>query len=319
MLIVGSKIVIFGGTGGIGKELTRSLIELSARPRPREIVWIGRAYSDEIEGRIRDFRDAAAIAGNHTNISFSDNYDSVEGADIVVVTAGHARRVSMERTNLLKNNAPIIRNIGEAMREKAPHAFIIVATNTVDSMTAHMLNVTGGSPERICGVGAEVDSARFRNAIAGELKKNPRMVTNAIVLGEHGQSMVPIFSRAMLNGQPVEELVNEEQRARILSAVQNGGRDIIQLIATGGATQAPAAAIANVIESYIGNKRDIITTSLFLEGQFGGIEDVCMGTTGIVDAKGVRVVETPVSPSEELGMHISAQAIKLTNAELNML
>lgn len=310
-----AKIAIYGGTGAIASALTQGL-DNSSLP-VEKIVLIGR-NENIAEGKTIDFEDAEIITQSSTVISHAhlDDPEAVEGADIVVVTAGQVRTEKMEREDLLSRNALIIKGIGEAIRKKAPDAFIIVVTNPLDNMTAVMHNVVDGRPGKICGMAAQLDSARFTKAIAQEFKVEAAAVTNAMVFGEHGPHMVPIFSQVRIKGEPIT--VTEEQRERIREKVQNAGHTIIKLLKTGGATQGPAAGIISIIGNYIHPKGHPVPSAAMFRGEYGGIAGIFMGAATYIDRSGVKIINIPISESEERALHASAAAIKKTNADLGL-
>lgn len=307
-----TKVAIIGGTGAIGEVLTHRLV--NSNVPIEKIVLIGR-NQDKARGKTLDFGDASIITQSSTEISYSDDYEAVEGAKIVVMTAGQVRTEKMQREDLLRQNALIISDVGEAIRKKAPSAFIIVVTNPLDNMVAHMHNVVGGSPKKICGMAAQLDSARFTKAIAAEFDVEPEAVTNAMVFGEHGPSMVPIFSQVRIKGDPIT--VTEKQQEKIRKKVQGAGAEIIGLLKTGGATQGPAAGIQSIIESHAHPKGRIIASASMFRGEYG-ITDVFMGAATYIDRDGVKIIKVPLSPSEEQLLHVSADTIKKTNEALDL-
>jgi malate dehydrogenase len=307
-----TKIAIVGGTGAIGEVLTHRLV--NSNLPIEKIVLIGRRQ-DKAKGKTLDFEDASIITQSSTEISYSDDYEAVEDAKIVVMTAGQIRTEKMQREDLLRQNALIISGVGQAIRKKASSAFIIVVTNPLDNMTAHMHNVVDGPPEKICGMAAQLDSARFTKAIAEEFAVEPEAVSNAMVFGEHGPSMVPVFSQVRIKGEPIT--VTEEQQERIRKRVQGAGAQIIGLLKTGGATQGPAAGIQSIIESHLHPKGKIIPSAALFRGEYG-IKDVFMGAATYIDRDGVKIIKTPLSPSEAGLLHMSAYTIKKTNAALDL-
>jgi malate dehydrogenase len=304
---VGKKIAIVGGTGDIGSAIGSRLLSMETID---EIVLIG-SNPKKAEGKQLDFRDAAAITGSYTSISCSTDLEAVEDSDIVVVTAGQVRTHDMRREDLLQHNTAIIRKAGEAIRKKASDAFVIVVTNPVDSMTAFMHKVIGGSPKKICGM-SQVDSARFKSAITEVLSVEAETVTNAMVLGEHGETMVPLFSQVKINGRPIE--VTDEQRKEIHKWVQGAGKRIINLLEKGGAAQAPAAGVVNIVKSHL-KPEDRIITCVALYDNYG-ISGVFMGAATLINTHGVTIQEISLSNEEKRSLYASAEHIKKTNSHL---
>lgn len=249
------------------------------------------------KGKALDILQMAPVEGFESNLVGTSDYADTEGSDVVVICAGVARRPGMSRDDLLAVNAGVVKSAVESALKWSPEAFLVVVTNPVDAMT-YLAKVVSGLPrERVMGMAGVLDSARLRAFIAQELDFSPADV-HTMVLGGHGDHMVPIIRYTTAGGIPVRYLLPEETLQRLVDRARAGGGEIVSLLQTGSAFYAPAAAIARMVDSLLGNRRRIINVSAYLEGEYG-YRDVCAGVPGMVGPSGLeKIIELDLEPPE---------------------
>jgi malate dehydrogenase len=298
------KIVVLGA-GNIGGTLAQRLAESDLA---RELVLF-----DIIEGlpqgKALDIQESAPILGFSTQVSGTTSLDALVGADLVVETAGLARKPGMSRSDLLEKNAAIVGGHAVAVRAKAPEAVVIVVTNPVDVMTHYFRQVSGLPPARVFGESGTLDTARFRTFVAMELHVAPRDVTG-FVLGTHGDTMVPLLSLTSVSGVPLSQLVPPARLAEIVERTKKGGGEIVELLKMGSAYYAPSAAQAELVAAVVRDEHRLVPVTAHLNGEFG-LRDVCLGVPVVLGRTGVeRVVEVPLSDEERLAFQASAAAVQ---------
>ena len=267
------------------------------------------------QGKSLDLFEGSPVRGADARMTGSNSYDDLAGSNVVVVTAGFPRKPGMSRTDLLNKNAEIIGTVAEAIRTKAPDAFVIVVTNPLDVMTYYMWKKTGFPRERVMGMAGVLDSTRFRSFIAAELNVSVQDVM-AMVLGGHGDAMVPLTSYATVGGMPVTQLIPEKRLAEIVDRTKNGGAEIVALLKTGSAYYAPASSAAQMVEAILKDKKRVIPVAAGLTGQYG-LSDLYFGAPVILGEKGVeKIFEVPLTASERAALEKSAQEVKAAIAEL---
>ncbi len=267
------------------------------------------------QGKSLDLFEGSPVRGADARMTGSNSYDDLAGSNVVVVTAGFPRKPGMSRTDLLNKNAEIIGTVAEAIRTKAPDAFVIVVTNPLDVMTYYMWKKTGFPRERVMGMAGVLDSTRFRSFIAAELNVSVQDVM-AMVLGGHGDAMVPLTSYATVGGMPVTQLIPEKRLAEIVDRTKNGGAEIVALLKTGSAYYAPASSAAQMVEAILKDKKRVIPVAAGLTGQYG-LSDLYFGAPVVLGEKGVeKIFEVPLTASERAALEKSAQEVKAAIAEL---
>jgi malate dehydrogenase len=265
-------------------------------------------------GKALDLVQSSPVEGFDAVITGTNDYSSIGGADVVIVTAGIPRKPGMSRDDLIATNAGVIKTVGEAIRQHCPNAFVIVITNPLDAMVWAMQKVSGLPPERVVGMAGVLDSARFRYFRADEFKVSVEDVT-AFVLGGHGDTMVPLVRYSTVAGIPLPDLValgwtTKERLDAIVQRTRDGGAEIVGLLKTGSAFYAPAASAIAMAESYLKDKKRVLPCAAHLSGQYG-VEGLYVGVPVVIGAGGVeRIVEIRLDPEEKQAFEKSVAAVR---------
>jgi malate dehydrogenase len=266
------------------------------------------------QGKALDLAESAPIEGFDASYVGSNDYAAINGADVVIVTAGFPRKAGMSRDDLLSANYKVIATVGEAIKKHCPDAFVIVITNPLDAMVWVMREACGLPHHRVVGMAGVLDSARFRYFLAEELKVSVEDVT-AFVLGGHGDDMVPMLRHSTVAGIPLPDLVKmgwttQERLDKIIHRTRNGGGEIVGLLKTGSAYYAPAAAAVLMAESYLKDKKRVLPCAAWLDGQYG-VKELYVGVPVIIGAEGVeRVVEIALDTAEKAMFDKSVSAVR---------
>ncbi len=257
-----------------------------------------------------DLNHTSGITGARARCVGGEAMDLVAGADVVVVTAGRARRPGMTRADLIDVNARVIRQSAEAIRSAAPDAIVIVVTNPLDEMTVEMLRATGFPREQVLGMAGTLDSSRFRNALAMAAGVTPADV-EAFTLGSHGDEMAPIPSRARIKGRPLDVFLSREQIEACVQDAITGGGQVVALRKSGSATIAPAHASIELIDHIRGARTGPVPVSVMLHGEYG-IDGVVLGVPAHLGAGGlVEVEELRLTAEENAALQNAAEAIRV--------
>ncbi len=303
MSLLGKVVVL--GAGNIGGSLAQRLAEMDVA---REVALVD-IIDGLPQGKALDIQESAPILGFSTTVTGSTSLDVIAGAEVVVETAGLARKPGMSRSDLLEKNAAIVRGHAEAVREKAPNAVAIVVTNPVDVMTYFFRSVSRLPPPRVFGESGTLDTARFRAFVAQALGVAPRDVTG-FVLGTHGDTMVPILSLTSVSGVPLSKLLPAEKISAIVERTKQGGGEIVNLLKSGSAFYAPTASQAELVHAIATDARRLLPVSAHLDGEFGQ-KDVYVGVPVVLGRQGVeRVVEVDLTPAERAAFTASVQAVR---------
>jgi malate dehydrogenase len=298
------KVVVLGA-GNIGGSLAQRLAELDLA---REVVLID-IVEGLPQGKALDIQESAPILGFSTKVVGSNSLDSLADADVIVETAGLARKPGMSRSDLLEKNAAIVRGHSEAVRAKAPNAVVIVVTNPVDVMTYYFRKVSQLPAAHVFGESGTLDTARFRTFVAEALHVAPRDVTG-FVLGTHGDTMVPILSLTSVSGVPLSKLLAADQIAAIVERTKQGGGEIVNLLKSGSAFYAPTASQAELVHAIATDAHRLMPVAAHLAGEFGE-KDVCIGVPVVLGRSGIeRVVEVDLTPSERSAFAASVAAVR---------
>lgn len=261
------------------------------------------------QGKALDLLEAGPIEGYDVNLVGTTSYTEIQDADVCIVTAGLARKPGMSRDDLLGINCKIMREVSENIAKYAPNSFLIVITNPLDAMVTLAKRVTGFPKNRVVGQAGVLDSSRYRIFIAQELNVSVQNVT-AMVLGGHGDDMVPVRSYCQVAGIPIERLISAERLEEIESRVRQAGGEIVALLKTGSAFYSPASAAIQMTEAYLYDKKQILPCAAYLEGEYG-IEDVYFGVPVSIGAGGVeRVVDIALSDKEKQEMQVSVSHVQ---------
>ena len=281
------------GAGMIGG----TLAHLAALKRLGDVVLFD-VVEGLPQGKALDLLEAGPIEGYDCRITGTNDYRDVEGADVAIVTAGIARKPGMSRDDLLATNAKIVSDVGANLKKYAPNALVIVVTNPLDAMVTLMKRVTGFSKQRVVGQAGVLDSSRYRTFVAMELGVSVDSVT-AMVLGGHGDDMVPLRSYCQVGGVPVGKLISEERLAAIEERTRKAGGEVVALLKTGSAFYSPASASIRMAEAYLLDKKEILPCAALLEGEYGE-RDVYAGVPVCIGGGGVeRVVEVELTAAEK--------------------
>ena len=303
MSLLGKVVVL--GAGNIGGSLAQRLAEMDVA---REVALVD-IIDGLPQGKALDIQESAPILGFSTTVAGSTSLDVIAGAEVVVETAGLARKPGMSRSDLLEKNASIVRGHAEAVREKAPNAVVIVVTNPVDVMTYFFRSVSRLPPPRVFGESGTLDTARFRAFVAQALGVAPRDVTG-FVLGTHGDTMVPILSLTSVSGVPLSKLLPAEKISAIVERTKQGGGEIVNLLKSGSAFYAPTASQAELVHAIATDAHRLLPVSAHLDGEFGQ-KDVYVGVPVVLGRQGVeRVVEVDLTAAERAAFTASVQAVR---------
>lgn len=261
------------------------------------------------QGKALDMTEAAPIDRFDAKIIGTNDYAGINGSDIVVVTAGLPRKPGMDRLDLLHKNANIIEDVSTNIAKYAPDAVVIMVTNPVDVMTYHAWKVTGFPKNRVIGQAGILDSARFAAFIAMELDVSVEDIS-AMVLGGHGDEMVPLPRFTTVSGIPITELLPAETIDRLIQRTRKGGSEIVGLLKTGSAFYAPATAVTRMVEAILKDKKRILPCSAHLKGEYG-IEDIYIGVPVKLGADGIeKIIELKLTQSELTALQDSARVYK---------
>jgi malate dehydrogenase len=261
------------------------------------------------QGKGLDMAEAGPVDRFDSRVTGSNDYAEIRGSDIIVVTAGFPRKPGMSRLDLLQKNAEVIGGIAEKIATFAPASVVIMVTNPVDIMTYHAWKVTGFPKNRVMGQAGVLDSARFATFIAMELDVSMEDIS-AMVLGGHGDEMVPLPRYTTVSGIPITELLSTDVINKLIDRTQKGGAEIVDLLKTGSAFYAPAASVTQMVESILKNKKRILPCSAYLKGEYG-ISDVFVGVPIKLGINGVEeIIELKLIESELTALRNSADVYK---------
>jgi malate dehydrogenase len=266
------------------------------------------------QGKALDILQSGSVEKSDCKIKGTNDYKDIEGADVVIVTAGVPRKPGMSRDDLLATNAAVIKTVGAAIKQYAKDAFVIVITNPLDVMVQVMLTESGLAPNKVVGMAGVLDSARFSTFLAEEFKVSVEDV-NSFVLGGHGDLMVPLIRYSTVAGIPVPDLIKmgwstTEKINAIVERTKNGGGEIVSLLKTGSAYFAPAASAIKMAESYLRDKRNILPCAAYLNGEYGK-KNIYVGVPAIIGAGGVeKIVEIELTQEEKEAFDRSIKGVE---------
>jgi malate dehydrogenase len=259
-------------------------------------------------GKSLDLQDARSILNSHYNIEGSDDINRINGSDIIVITAGLARKPGMTREELLFKNSQILKDLSLNIKALAPEAIVIVVTNPLDLMTYFVLKTTGFARNKVFGMGISLDAARFANIIAGELKVSVSDI-EAMVIGAHGEAMLPLPSHTKVNGVSLDKILSQERIDLLINKTIGRGAEIVAALGTGSAFFAPSAAIAEIINVIVKDQKKVIGACAYLNGEYG-IKDTCIGVPCYLGKDGIKdIVELDLNKEEGDKFKDSANSI----------
>ncbi|MHC4713381.1 MAG: malate dehydrogenase [Planctomycetota bacterium] len=309
---MGRKVSVVGA-GNVGSAIAE---ELARRNVAEEIVLI-----DVVEGfaagKALDMAQAAPVVGFSATISGHEDLKVLAGSDVVVVTAGARRKPGMSRAELLSINAGVVSGVSKEIKKHAPKAVVILVTNPLDVMCYAAMKATGFPRERVMGMAGVLDAARMACFVAMELGISPVDV-RAMVLGGHGDSMVPLVDYTTVYGIPVSQLIEAERIEAIVDRTRKGGGEIVSLLQTLSAFYAPGAGAAKMVEAVLTGKAVLVPASVWAEGEYG-LKDTFVGLPVIIGEGGLKtVVELPLKDKESEALKRSAAAVKAGIETLNL-
>lgn len=298
-----SKVTVVGA-GNVGASAAQRIVEKHLA----DVVLID-VVEGIPEGKGLDLWESAPVEGYDCRLKGTRDYADTAGSDVVVITAGLARKPGMSRDDLLMKNYDIVKGVTEQVVRHSPNAILVVVTNPLDVMAQTAFRVSGFPKQRVVGMAGVLDSARFRSFIAEELDVS---VTNvhAMVLGGHGDTMVPLPRFSTVAGIPITELMPAATIERLVNRTRNGGAEIVAFLKTGSAYYAPSAAIVEMVGSILGDRKKILPCAAYLEGEYG-IRGLFVGVPVKLGRKGVeQILEIPLSEGEKKALDDSAAAVK---------
>jgi malate dehydrogenase len=267
------------------------------------------------QGKALDMQESAPLFGFDCTITGTNSYDETAGSDVIVITAGIARKPGMSRDDLVDTNVKVIRQVIKEVVPRSPDAFLVLVTNPSDVMAQVAFKESGLGPERIIGLGGVLDSARFRTFIAQELNVSFKDVT-AFVLGGHGDDMVPLARYSYVAGVPLDKMMDQATIDRLVSRARQGGAEIVNHLKTGSAWYAPGASIVEMVESVLKDKRRILPCSAYVDGQYG-VKDLFLGVPVMLGRNGVeKVIEIELTEAERQALHKSADGVRRVLSQL---
>jgi len=269
------------------------------------------------QGKALDIAEASPVEGFDASVTGSDDYSEISGADVVIVTAGIARKPGMSRDDLIGTNTKVMHSVGKGIKENCPNAFVICITNPLDVMVGILQKACGLPTNKVVGMAGVLDSARFRYFLAEEFKVSVEDVT-AFVLGGHGDTMVPLERYSTVAGIPVPDLIKmgwstEKKLAEIVQRTRDGGAEIVKLLKTGSAFYAPASSAIEMAEAYLRDKKRVLPCAAYCDGQYG-LDGLYVGVPVVLGSDGVeRIVEIEMNSSERAMFDHSVQAVRELN------
>ena len=261
------------------------------------------------QGKALDLAESAPLEGFDCRLVGTNDYADTAHSDVVVVTAGIARRPGMSRDDLLQTNAKIVSTVVSQVVRYSPKAYLIVVSNPLDAMVHVAKQVSGWPKQRVMGMAGVLDSARFRYFIAQELGVSVEDV-HGFVLGGHGDTMVPVPRYATVNGISITQLLSAEQIARLVQRTRDGGAEIVNYLKQGSAFYAPGAAIVQMVEAIVKDKKRVLPAAAYLEGEYG-LHDIYVGVPILLGAAGVeKIIEVELTAEEQAALKRSAEAVE---------
>ncbi len=303
------KKVTVVGAGNVGA----TLVQRIAEARIADVVMVD-VVEGVPQGKGLDLLESGPVMGYDSKVIGVNSYDETAGSDIIVITAGLARKPGMSRDDLLKSNVAIVKKVAEETSKRSPNAVMIIVTNPMDVMAYIAMKTSDFPRERIIGMGGVLDSARLRTFIALELGVSVEN-THAFVLGGHGDTMVPLPRYSTVAGIPITEMMKKETIDKLVERTRNGGAEIVELLKTGSAYYAPSAATLEMVEAVLLDKKKILPCSAYLMGEYG-VKETFAGVPVKLGAGGVeQVIEIKLSEEEYLAFMKSVEAVRAACAK----
>ena len=299
-----NKITVVGA-GNVGATAAQRIAE---KELARTVVMVDVAEGIP-QGKGLDQWQSAPIEGFDSRVIGTNGYDETEGSDIVVITAGIARKPGMSRDDLLNTNAGIVKSVSESVKKSSPNAIVVVVSNPLDVMCWVAKEVTGFPRERVIGMAGVLDAARYRAFLATALDVSVRDI-QAMVLGGHGDTMVPLISYTTVSGIPITQLMDKATLDAIVDRTRNGGAEIVKHLKTGSAYYAPSSGAVQMVEAIVKDQKRILPCSAWLEGEYG-MKGLFLGVPVKIGRKGIeKVLEVTLTTDERAALEKSAQAVR---------
>jgi malate dehydrogenase len=307
------KLALIGG-GQIGQELAM----LASMKEMGDIVILDMpALENPVKGKALDLMEMAPHGNYDANITGTSNYKDIEGADVVIVTAGKPREAGMTREDLLSVNIKIITEVANGVKQYAPKAFCIIVTNPLDAMVYVFYKVSGFPKQQVVGMAGTLDTARWRAFIGMELGVSVADVAGT-VLGGHGPDMVPLPRLTTVGGVPLAEIATKEQIDKLVTRTREAGTEIVKLFGKGSAFFSPAWSAITMAESYLKDKRRILACAALCQGEYG-VKDLFIGVPALISAKGVeKIFEIKLTEEEKAMLSKTVAGVTKTVAECNV-
>ena len=262
------------------------------------------------QGKALDLLESGPVLRFSSNIKGTSNYEDIENADLVIITAGLPRKPGMSREDLVSTNARIVEAISHKIAKYAPNSYILVLSNPVDAMTYVCYKATNFTRNRVIGQSGVLDTARFNAFVAEELGISVEDISG-FVLGGHGDDMVPLLRYSYAGGIPLEKLIPMDRLDKIVERTRHGGGEIVSLLGNGSAYYAPASSLVMMAESIIKDKRRILPAIAYLEGEYG-YKDLCLGVPTIIGGNGIHsILELPLTADEKEALEQSAKSVEV--------
>ncbi|GMV04311.1 MAG: malate dehydrogenase [Gemmatimonadota bacterium] len=308
------KKITVVGAGHVGATCSQLL---AMKELAREVILVDIAEGIPM-GKGLDQWESAPIEGFDARVVGANDYSLSAGSDIFIVTAGIARKPGMSRDDLLKTNAGIVKSVSEEIKKVAPDSIIIMVSNPLDVMAQVALETTGFPRERVIGMAGVLDTARYRSFIALELDVSIEDI-QALVLGGHGDTMVPLASYTSVSGIPLSQLLAQDRIDALVERTRKGGGEIVGYLKTGSAYYAPAAAAVQMAEAIVKDKKRILPCAAWLQGEYG-MKDLFLGVPCLLGEGGLKkIVEVELSDEEKTALAKSAEAVSSTVKDLKAL
>ncbi len=306
------KITVIGA-GNVGATTAQRLVD---KQLANEIVLVD-VLEGVPQGKALDIYEATPVEKTDVRVIGTNTYDETAGSDIIVITAGIARKPGMSRDDLMNTNSGIVKSCTEASVAKSPNAIIIVVSNPLDVMTYVALKVSKFDRHRVIGMAGVLDAARFRSFIAMELKVSVEDVS-AFVLGGHGDSMVPLPRYSTVAGIPITELMDKATLDRLVKRTRDGGIEIVNFLKTGSAYYAPSSSAVAMVESIVKDKKRIFPCATYLQGEYG-LHDTYAGVPVKLGRKGIEeILQIKLNPDEQAALNKSADDVKQSIGKLKL-
>ncbi len=306
------KITVIGA-GNVGATTAQRLVD---KQLANEIVLVD--VLDGIpQGKALDIYESTPVEKTDVKVVGTNTYDATAGSDIIVITAGIARKPGMSRDDLMNTNSGIVKSCTEASVAKSPNAILIVVSNPLDVMSYVALKVSKFERHRVIGMAGVLDTARFRSFIAMELNVSVEDVS-AFVLGGHGDSMVPLPRYSTVAGIPITELLDKAALERLVKRTRDGGIEIVNFLKTGSAYYAPSSSAVAMVESIVKDKKRILPCAAYLQGEYG-LHDTFAGVPVKLGRKGIEeIMQIKLNPDEQAALNKSAEDVKQSIGKLKL-